>query len=752
VVTITNDDALPQLTINNITLVEGNTGTANAVLTVSLSAASALPVSVNWATANGTASAPSDYLANSGTLTLATGQTTGTITVVVNGDTLNEADETFFVNLSNAANATISDAQGVVTIRNDDANVPPTVSLTNPTNGAIFSATADILISAIAADRDGSVAKVEFLQGNTKLGESAASPYTITWTNVAAGTYTLTARATDNLGAITTSSPVTITVNQAVFPPRIIVQPQSQDVFVGAPVIFTVQATGSQPLLYQWRFNGVNITGATTDTLRISQAQLTDAGTYTVVVSNVIGSDTSLPAILTVSNWRFETGSWIRSSPALAPDGTIYFGSADTKLYALDPMGNKKWAFATGSSIESSPALGADGTIYFGSWDSKLYALNPDGTEKWSFLAGDLITSSPAISTNGTIYFGSGDGNLYALNPDGTEQWNFTTGSGVYSSPSIGADGAIYFGSYDDKLYALNTNGTKRWEFTTAGAIFSSPAIGTNGVIYFGSDDGRLYAVNTNGLKRWEYKTGAEVISSPTIASDGTIYVGSFDNNLYAFNPDGTKRWQFATSDAIFSSPAIGADGTIYVGSLDSTFYAVNPDGTQRWTFTVGDGIESSPALGPDGTIYFGSYDHYLYTVPGDGPLANTPWAMFRHDLQHTGSVQAAPSTGNSALRPAHYGADTQSNVGQQNQPGEISVGTAALIRSQPSLNIARQVDGTLGIEVRGEIGRRYVIQTSSNLVDWTVWVDFVSDEPSITFEESRVTNGVQRFYRIVAP
>jgi hypothetical protein len=147
------------------------------------------------------------------------------------------------------------------------------------------------------------------------------------------------------------------------------------------------------------------------------------------------------------------------------------------------------------------------------------------------------------------------------------------------------------------------------------------------------------------------------VISSPTIASDGTIYVGSFDNNLYAFNPDGTKRWQFATSDAVFSSPAIGADGTIYVGSLDSTFYALNPDGTQRWTFTVGDGIESSPALGPDGTIYFSSYDHYLYTVPGDGPLANTSGAMFRHDLQHTGSIQADPSTGNSALRPAHYAA-----------------------------------------------------------------------------------------------
>jgi len=74
---------------------------------------------VDWATANGTASAPGDYLANSGTLTFAAGQTTRTITVVVNGDTINETDETFFVNLNNAVNAIISDAQGVVTIAND---------------------------------------------------------------------------------------------------------------------------------------------------------------------------------------------------------------------------------------------------------------------------------------------------------------------------------------------------------------------------------------------------------------------------------------------------------------------------------------------------------------------------------------------------------------------------------------------------------------------------------------------------------
>jgi len=187
--------------------------------------------------------------------------------------------------------------------------------------------------------------------------------------------------------------------SQSVFPARIIVQPQSQDVFVGANVIFTVQATGSQPLIYQWSFNGVTIPGTTTDTLTISQAQLTDAGNYTVVVSNAIGSDTSLPAILTVSNWKFATGSWIRSSPAIALDGTVYFGSADTKLYALNPDGSKQWDFTTGDDVYSSPAIGADGAIYFGSYDNKLYALNTNGTKRWEFTTAGVIFSSPTIGT-----------------------------------------------------------------------------------------------------------------------------------------------------------------------------------------------------------------------------------------------------------------------------------------------------------------------------------------------------------------
>jgi RHS repeat-associated protein len=92
-------------------------------------------------------------------------------------------------------------------------NVPPSVSLTAPTNGASYTAPATITLTATASDSDGTVTKVEFFYGGTNLIATVTQlPYTFDWTNVAAGSYALTAKATDNLGAITTSSPVNITV------------------------------------------------------------------------------------------------------------------------------------------------------------------------------------------------------------------------------------------------------------------------------------------------------------------------------------------------------------------------------------------------------------------------------------------------------------------------------------------------------------------------------------------------------------
>lgn len=126
---ITDNDAAPSLSINNTSVTEGDSGTTSATFIVTLSAASGFTVTVNYVTADGTATAGTDYQTTSGTLTFTPGQTTQTITVVVNGDTTFEPDETFFVNLAGPTNATLTDASGQGTITNDDA-APPVPEIT----------------------------------------------------------------------------------------------------------------------------------------------------------------------------------------------------------------------------------------------------------------------------------------------------------------------------------------------------------------------------------------------------------------------------------------------------------------------------------------------------------------------------------------------------------------------------------------------------------------------------------------------
>jgi predicted RNA-binding Zn ribbon-like protein len=103
-------------------------------------------------------------------------------------------------------------ADSFTMIKGAVANTPPTVSMTSPANGAAFTAPATVSLAANAADADGTVVRVDFYQGTTLLFSDTTAPYAYSWTNVAAGTYSLTARAVDNLGAVTASSAVSITV------------------------------------------------------------------------------------------------------------------------------------------------------------------------------------------------------------------------------------------------------------------------------------------------------------------------------------------------------------------------------------------------------------------------------------------------------------------------------------------------------------------------------------------------------------
>jgi hypothetical protein len=195
--TILDDDAAPTISINDVTVTEGNAGTTPAIFTVALSGASGQTVTVNYATADGTATAGGDYVAATGTVTFLPGETSKDITVQVNGDATDEPNETFFVNLSGAVNATISDAQGQGTIVDDDE--APTLSINDVTVTEGNAGTVNAVFTVTLSAASGKTVTVDF---NTADGSATTADADYL---AAAGTLTFLPGAT--------SQQVTVQVN-----------------------------------------------------------------------------------------------------------------------------------------------------------------------------------------------------------------------------------------------------------------------------------------------------------------------------------------------------------------------------------------------------------------------------------------------------------------------------------------------------------------------------------------------------------
>ena len=376
------------------------------------------------------------------------------------------------------------------------------------------------------------------------------------------------------------------------------------------------------------------------------------------------------------------------SSPAMAPDGTIYVGSTDHFLYALNPDGTVKWKYQTGGNLYASPAIGSDGTIYIGSEDRQFYAINPaNGTLKWITPTDTDFTSSAAIGADGTIY-------VAGTNQDKT----------IFSCPTLSTCSA------NNTASITSTPGANSTQPIQCASDSDCPTgekcvIGTSVTVQLS----RLFAINpNNGLIKWvagqdneqllsgntlPTQLSGTVNSSPAVAGDGTIYVGSegdvfFDRSdicnpdshfpasnanplipanghLYAFNPDGTLKWHFETLGRVDSSPAIAADGTVYVGSqrtlklygkdqtaaslLDDNpsaegyIYSISPAGKFNWVDNLLGDVDSSPALGSDGTIYIGADNFHVYSLnPATGSVN---WVMPTRDKVKSSPAIASDGT-----------------------------------------------------------------------------------------------------------
>ena len=340
--------------------------------------------------------------------------------------------------------------------------------------------------------------------------------------------------------------------------------------------------------------------------------------------------------------WSFPTGAAIHSSPAVA-DGTVYVGSADFRLYALDAeTGEQRWVFQAGSWIQSSPAV-ADGIVYIGSNDGYLYAVDADtGEELWNFYTKFPVKSTPAVA-DGLVFFGSDDYSVYCLDARTGEQvWRYKTRSHVISSPAV-ENGIVYVGSMDGYLYALQADNGRFRLRIRQGQVQSSPAL-KDGVVYYTTRN-HLWAIDAQArnwpgehdLRGWWIQfyafrlapnpppisgilwgvpwlgRGYASASSP-VPTDDTVYA-AFDSYLHAIDKETRNReWTFVAGGFLRSSPALG-DGALYIGSDDGRLYAVDAtDGQKLWDFATGAKITSSPALA-DGVIYVGSYDGKLYAI-----------------------------------------------------------------------------------------------------------------------------------------
>ena len=328
--------------------------------------------------------------------------------------------------------------------------------------------------------------------------------------------------------------------------------------------------------------------------------------------------------------WRFSTLGDIWAPPAFGLDGSVYFGSADGTLYAVDTNGSLRWSYDTGNEIRLSPAVDyATGTariwVAAGGFVHVIDATGaPVGTP---YDAGSTVATRPIIAGD-RVLVGTFSGDLVALDATTlSPAWTFSTGFPVQGAPVVVNDNLIVFGSDDRRVYGIDANGAEVWRFSTGGEVWSDATLSANGDVLVGSNDGYLYSLSRFGTKNWEFEARGQIWGSATEGPDGKIFVSSTFRRLYGLDTQGGELWQTEASGFAYATPAVSSDGIVYTGATDGTLIVTRSDGTPLWQYTASGEITGSPRLSPDEAfIFFGSNDRQMYAL-------------------HTGNVKAGTET-----------------------------------------------------------------------------------------------------------
>lgn len=370
-----------------------------------------------------------------------------------------------------------------------------------------------------------------------------------------------------------------------------------------------------------------------------------------------IKNETPINESIKKPEWSFKTEGAIWSAPVI-DQNTIYFGSNDTRIYALDKNTKKeKWSYKTLGAVRSAVVIDQD-FLFVLSDDGFLYKLDKkEGKLIWKLNTGPferhenssyIHYSATPLVFNNKIFFGNLKGDFYCLEKQtGDLIWKFSTSKSIVSSAVI-HQGKIYFGGLDHHVYALDhQSGELIWKFDSTQPIVSTPALFNNSVI-IGSRSYDLFALDANtGQKIWNYYNWFSWIESSGKINNDTLYIGSSDAaRVYAMNPqNGQIFWDYQVKGWALSTPAVNKE-SVFMGTIGTTNYIAphtgvlysidKKSGKLNWKFAATSpgkgnyGFSTSPALNEE-KLYVGALDSTLYVFDLTTPSVVPKGQMIRN-------------------------------------------------------------------------------------------------------------------------
>ncbi|HMG94159.1 MAG TPA: Ig-like domain-containing protein, partial [Chryseolinea sp.] len=503
---------------------------------------------------------------------------------------------------------------GVVT----PPNAPPSVSISSPANNATFVAGNAITINANAGDTDGSVSRVEFFSGTTKLGEDLSNPHSFVWNNVAAGTYTLTAKATDNKGATTTSAPITVTVNNSNTPPAIsLTGPGNNALFAtGSTVTITANATDAGGTVSKVEFfSGTTKLGEDLSSPYSFAWNNVPAGNHTITAKatddkNAIATSASIAIVVSTANnpptvsitgpannATFNSGATITiTANASDANGSItkvefFNGAAKIGEDSSSPY-SFAWTNAPGGTLAikavATDNQGVTATSAVVSITVNAAAVSPavsltSPASNASFAAGTSITLTAAVThPGGTITKVEFYNGTTKLGEDLTSPYSFTWANAPIGTHSLGAKAIdsknVSGNSSLTQISVIKSNLPPVVNLTSPGnnSVFptnadvtitatASDPDGTIGRVEFFNGNAKIgedltspYSFVWNNVPNGNYSVSAKAVDNQTAAASSSIINIAISNST----PPSVSITSPSNSESFFSNSTVNVNAT----------------------------------------------------------------------------------------------------------------------------------------------------------------------------------------------